>query len=64
MFVDSNNVKLPGHINKSDSIRASHAHPEKKGLMTCNITPFVLMIALAMHATFEGIALGLMSDWP
>lgn len=30
--------------------------PKKKG---CNCTPFVLMIALSVHATFEGIALGL-----
>lgn len=30
--------------------------PKKK---SCNCTPFVLMIALSVHATFEGIALGL-----
>lgn len=28
----------------------------------CNITPFVLMIALSMHSVFEGIAFGLMKD--
>jgi hypothetical protein len=33
---------------------------KKKGLFSCNITPFILMIALAMHALFEGIALGIM----
>lgn len=32
------------------------AMPKKK---SCNCTPFVLMIALSVHATFEGIALGL-----
>jgi len=30
----------------------------KKGCCN-NITPFVLMIALCVHATFEGLALGL-----
>ena len=25
----------------------------------CNATPYVLMIALSVHATFEGLALGL-----
>ena len=25
----------------------------------CNMTPFVLMIALSVHAIFEGLALGL-----
>ena len=34
--------------------------PAKKG---CNMTPFLLMIALAFHAIFEGIALGLGSDF-
>jgi zinc transporter 1/2/3 len=28
----------------------------------CNITPFMLMIALSMHAIFEGIAFGLMKE--
>jgi hypothetical protein len=32
------------------------ALPKKK---MCNCTPFVLMIALSVHACFEGIALGL-----
>ena len=31
-------------------------NPKKK---SCNCTPFVLMIALSVHACFEGIALGL-----
>ena len=29
--------------------------PEK-----CNMTPFILMVALSVHAIFEGIALGLL----
>ena len=27
----------------------------------CDLTPFVLMIALSVHAIFEGIALGLLA---
>lgn len=34
--------------------------PKKKG---CNCTPFMLMIALSIHATFEGIACGLQKDF-
>jgi len=34
--------------------------PKKK---KCNFTPFMLMIALCIHATFEGIATGLQPDW-
>lgn len=34
--------------------------PQKK---KCNFTPFMLMIALCVHATFEGIATGLQKDW-
>lgn len=34
--------------------------PKKKG---CNFTPFMLMIALSVHATFEGVACGLQTDF-
>jgi len=34
-----------------------HGHDDKK----CDLTPFVLMIALSVHAIFEGIALGLLA---
>ena len=34
--------------------------PKKKG---CNFTPFMLMIALSIHATFEGVACGLQTDF-
>lgn len=43
-------------MNKTSMTEADF-EPQKRG---CNLTPFVLMIALAMHALFEGIALGLM----
>lgn len=33
--------------------------PESKKKSGCNCTPFVLMIALSVHACFEGLALGL-----
>lgn len=55
MFVDENNVKLIKTASTS-----SQGETKKKG---CNVTPFILMIALAMHALFEGIALGLMKTW-
>lgn len=57
LFVDQNNVQL---INKTVTT-ASEEQPKNKE--KCNLTPFVLMIALAMHALFEGIALGLMMSW-
>lgn len=40
-----------------------HKHTHKKqnkfGCCSCNITPFILMIALSVHALFEGIAVGI-----
>jgi zinc transporter 1/2/3 len=39
-----------------------HIHREKVnefGCCKCNITPFILMIALSVHAVFEGIAVGI-----
>ena len=55
LFVDHDNVQL----NKDQHHGHGHKAEKKEG---CNLTPFVLMIALSMHAMFEGIALGLMSD--
>ena len=57
LFVDQNNVQL---INKTSS---TETLDKPKNKDKCDMTPFVLMIALAMHALFEGIALGLMMDW-
>jgi len=37
--------------------------PKKKGCCSCNMTPFILMIALSVHAMFEGLALGLETDF-
>jgi len=37
--------------------------PKKKGCCSCNMTPFILMIALSVHAMFEGLALGLTTDF-
>jgi zinc transporter 1/2/3 len=34
----------------------------KKEKEKCNLTPFVLMIALSVHSIFEGIAFGLSKD--
>lgn len=36
---------------------------EKKGCCSCNMTPFILMIALSVHAMFEGLALGLCTEF-
>jgi len=38
------------------SVKVKEEHEEK-----CDLTPVVLMIALSVHAIFEGIALGLLS---
>ena len=41
-------------------------HDEAKGpLATCfsSLTPLVLMIALSTHSVFEGIAVGLVTEW-
>lgn len=38
--------------------RPDHKHDEDGG--KCDLTPVVLMIALSVHAIFEGIALGLL----
>lgn len=55
LFVDSDNVKL---------LEEQHDHEAEKpkGCCSCNMTPFVLMLALCVHAIFEGIALGLMTN--
>jgi len=36
-----------------------HELNEKSKKPCCNMTPFILMIALSVHACFEGLALGL-----
>ena len=33
---------------------------EEHGHGKCDMTPFILMVALSVHAIFEGIALGLL----
>jgi solute carrier family 39 (zinc transporter), member 1/2/3 len=45
------------HDNDGHTEAADEVKPPK-----CNLTPFVLMIALSMHSVFEGIAFGLMKD--
>ena len=44
-------------------LKKHHSEHEKRKKKhkrcNCNLTPFVLMIALSMHSLFEGIALGL-----
>ena len=53
MFVDSHNINL------TDIDHNEHGGSHIKSSKKCNMTPFVLMIALSVHAMFEGIALGL-----
>jgi solute carrier family 39 (zinc transporter), member 1/2/3 len=50
LFVDSENVAL-GEIKDDD-----HKHGK------CDMTPIILMIALSVHAIFEGIALGILPE--
>ena len=47
--------KVSNHIDKFGAI----IDPVKDKSCCSNMTPFVLMIALCVHATFEGLALGL-----
>lgn len=56
--MDKDNVNL---VKTHQAEGHDHAHgkePKKK----CNLTPFVLMIALSVHGIFEGLALGLMKE--
>jgi solute carrier family 39 (zinc transporter), member 1/2/3 len=60
LFVDKGNINL----TKRSTLEKVHETEETEHKHSrCNITPFVLMIALSMHALFEGIAFGLMKDF-
>ena len=55
LFVDSEDVDLE-EVEEVDS-DAEHEHGK------CNMTPIILMVALSVHAIFEGIALGILPEW-
>lgn len=55
-----NLLQVPTEIKVQDLEEKS---PKKKGCCSCNVTPFVLMIALSVHAIFEGLALGLSGEF-
>lgn len=75
MFVDGGNLNFTeeqeemrqGQQKKqliSQEIPASSfAEIRKKSSCCPNMTPFILMIALSVHSIFEGMALGLTSDF-
>ena len=48
-----------------DNVHITSKEPEEKHdhKNKCNLTPFILMIALSVHSMFEGIAFGLMKEW-
>ncbi len=54
LFVDSENA--PHGENKGVDNDADHNHGK------CNMTPIILMVALSVHAIFEGIALGILPE--
>lgn len=62
MFVDKANINLTKSQVEAQTHAESHNSDEKPA--KCNFTPFMLMIALSMHALFEGIAFGLMNNLP
>lgn len=55
LFVDKANVDL----TRKSTIEQEEGGKKSK----CNLTPFILMIALSMHSMFEGIAFGLMTNF-
>ena len=63
-FVDDDQVKL--EQSKHDQLLKNKQQivlESKKPSCIENMTPFVLMIGLGVHATFEGLSLGMSSDF-
>ena len=61
LFADKNNINLKATVGENNEALLPNEVPPKKWC-NCNLTPVVLMIALSTHATFEGIAVGLVHD--
>jgi zinc transporter ZupT len=62
--------KKYGEINESNDIEESRSHDKRTGILdqhhhgkskscTEQMAPYVLMIALGIHAMFEGLAVGI-----
>lgn len=61
----SDNSALAGEMETkmmSRDIEDPHELINDKKSKCCNMTPFILMIALSVHACFEGLALGLQTN--
>jgi len=69
LFVSDAKIVLKGSMNESsnsptvhetEGLMTAHQHVEEvKKSSSCNLTPFILMIALSVHSCFEGLAAGL-----
>ena len=57
-MLDQTQSILDPQVNKEIALEESVGNL-KSNKQCCNFTPYILMIALSTHATFEGIALGL-----
>ena len=57
LFVDDANVAQT-IINDDEIVEKK----KKRRCCECNFTPYILMLALSIHAIFEGLALGLEQD--
>lgn len=62
LFVDPDNSTLSKPVTTQGQ-ETEVDDQKKKGRCDCNLTPFILMIALSVHAMFEGIALGIMTNF-
>jgi len=61
-MLDQTQSILDPQVNKEIALEESVGNL-KSNKQCCNFTPYILMIALSTHATFEGIALGLQTEW-
>ena len=51
-------------MNENNDNENPHHHAAKvQKASSCNVTPFILMIALSVHSLFEGLAAGLQMDY-
>jgi zinc transporter ZupT len=62
-FVDDDEVKLEQSKHNQLLKNKALINDSKKPSWIENMTPFVLMIGLGVHATFEGLSLGLSTDF-
>ncbi|CDW89019.1 zip zinc transporter family protein [Stylonychia lemnae] len=64
LFVDKSKINLTKSSQADAQTHAESHNGDEKQPAKCNLTPFMLMIAMSMHALFEGLAFGLMNNLP